>query len=77
MRVSLVEQAVLNPPAGMEGWRCFRIEYGGHAEHCIAEGVLWVPDLLTQGAEVTHWDGCYQFHPWCSIMREFDKLEGG
>ena len=46
MRVSLVEQAVLSPPKGMEGWRMFRVEYGGHAERCLVEGVLWLPGLV-------------------------------
>lgn len=47
MRVSLIEQAVLRPPPGMEGWRMFRIEYGGHAEACIVEGIVWLPPTVT------------------------------
>lgn len=43
MKVNFVEQAVLNPPQGMEGWRNFRIEYGGHARDCIVEGLIWLP----------------------------------
>ena len=43
MRVSLVEYGVFNYPKGLEEWRCFRIEYGGHAENCITEGHIWLP----------------------------------
>ena len=44
MRVSLVEQMVMRyPDPRMEGWRNFRIEYGGHAECCICEGLVWLP----------------------------------
>jgi hypothetical protein len=43
MRVSLVEMMVFNPPKGMKNWRAFRIEYGGHAESCIHESMIWLP----------------------------------
>lgn len=43
MLVRLVEQAVMNYPPGMDGWRMYRIEYGVPAERCIAEGVIWLP----------------------------------
>jgi len=43
MDICLVEQMVMREPKGMEGWRMYRIEYGGHAENCIIEGVLWLP----------------------------------
>jgi len=43
MRVSLVEYGVNTFPEGLEGWRLFRIEYGGHAEDCITEGLIWLP----------------------------------
>lgn len=43
MRIDLIEQAVLTSPRGMEGWRMFRIEYGGHAENCLCEGTIWLP----------------------------------
>ena len=43
MPTSLIEQGVLNYPAGMEGWRMYRIEYGGHAENCLCEGTIWLP----------------------------------
>ena len=75
MRVSLVELGVYAPPRGMEGWRCFRIEYGGYAESCLVEGLLWIPGMLSANAEVTHWDGCYLVHPWCDVMRAFQRLE--
>jgi len=41
--ISLVEYGVQSYPKGMENWRCFRIEYGGHAEDCLAEGHIWLP----------------------------------
>lgn len=43
MLVSLIEYGVFHCPEGMEEWRCFRIEYGGHAERCFAEGHIWLP----------------------------------
>lgn len=43
MTVSLVEYAVFKYPEGLEGWSCYRIEYGGHAEACITEGHIWLP----------------------------------
>jgi len=39
IRSRLVEQMVLNPPKGMEGWRMFRIEYG----EGMPEGLIWLP----------------------------------
>ena len=41
--VDTVEYGVFNYPKGMEDWRCFRIEYGGHAEQCLTEGHIWLP----------------------------------
>lgn len=41
--VSLVEEAVFNPPEGMREWRAYRIEYGGHGRECIIEGRIWLP----------------------------------
>lgn len=41
--VDLVEQVVFNEPVGMEGWRQYRVEYGGHAENCAVEGSIWLP----------------------------------
>ena len=41
--ISLVEEMVFNPPKGIEGWRCYRIEYGGHAQACLVEGRIWLP----------------------------------
>jgi len=48
MRVSLVEQMVMNPPKGMKDWRMYRIEYGGHAQNCLVEGVVWLKPDITQ-----------------------------
>ena len=45
MRISLVEQAVMNYPKGMEKFRMYRIEYGGHAESCLVEGTIWLPEV--------------------------------
>ena len=42
--VSLVEMGVMNyPDPRMEGWRLYRIEYGGHAMDCVCEGMIWLP----------------------------------
>jgi hypothetical protein len=41
--MGLVEYGVYNYPKGLEGWRFYRIEYGGHAESCIMEMVIWLP----------------------------------
>ena len=46
MRVSLVQYGVMTYPPGMEGWGMFRIEYGGHAESCITEGLIWLPPWI-------------------------------
>ena len=46
MKISLVEQMVARYPIGMEQFRMYRIEYGGHAEQCLCEGVIWLPRLL-------------------------------
>lgn len=46
MRVSLVEYGVFNYPKGMEKWRLYRIEYGGHAEACLCEGLIWLPENM-------------------------------
>ena len=43
MKVSLTEMMVTTYPKGFEGWRMFRIEYGGHAEVCLMECVIWLP----------------------------------
>ena len=42
-RVGFVENAVFNYPEGLEGWRFYRIEYGGHAESCLMESHIWLP----------------------------------
>lgn len=41
--VGLTEQAVSHAPNGMEGWRCYLIEYGGFNDGCLCEGVIWLP----------------------------------
>jgi len=42
--VSFVEQGVFHyPDPRMEGWRFYRIEYGGHAESCVLECGIWLP----------------------------------
>ena len=44
--VGLVEQLVLNYsalPKELFGWRNYRIEYGGHAESCVREQVIYLP----------------------------------
>jgi len=46
MKVSLVECAVFRYPKGLEDWRAYRIEYGGHAENCVVEGFIWLPKNL-------------------------------
>jgi hypothetical protein len=56
MRVDLVEQMVMRPPKGMEKWRNYRIEYGGHAQYCVVEGIIWArqevdPCLLEEAIE--------------------------
>ena len=40
---SLVEYGVFSYPEGLEGWRAFRMEYGGANEDCIWEGTIWLP----------------------------------
>ena len=44
--VGLVEQMVLNYsalPPELYGWRNYRIEYGGHAQSCVKEQVIYLP----------------------------------
>lgn len=41
--VGFTEEMVFNPPPGMEGWRCYRIEYGGPNASTIVEGRIWLP----------------------------------
>jgi len=42
--INLIEQAAFNyPHPELEGWRFYRIEYGGHAERCYYEGSIWLP----------------------------------
>lgn len=46
MEGRLTEYGVFNYPKGLEGWRLYRIEYGGHAENCVYEGMIWLPPTL-------------------------------
>jgi hypothetical protein len=39
----LTEMFVFNPPKGLEGYRFYRIEYGGPNEYCVYEGAIWLP----------------------------------
>jgi len=44
--VDVVEEAIMNYdalPGEMRGWRRLRIEYGGHAEACLLETVVYLP----------------------------------
>lgn len=42
--ISLVENMVMNYPSPlMEGWRFYRIEYGGHGSDCFTEMHIWLP----------------------------------
>ena len=43
MRVDSIEMMVQNYPENFEGWHLIRLEYGGHAEYCLKECVLWIP----------------------------------
>ena len=58
---------VYNYPPGMEGWHYGRIEYGGHAEDCIAECEVWYPPALDVGTLEKIWE-LVQAHP--ESMRE-------
>jgi hypothetical protein len=41
--VSATEYGVFKHPEGLEGWRFYRIEYGGSNEDCINEQTIWLP----------------------------------
>ena len=41
--VDYTEEMVFHPPEGMEGWRYYRIEYGGPNKACLTEGGVWLP----------------------------------
>ena len=44
MHIYLTEHAVNNyPDPDMEGWRLFRIDYGGTNEDSIMEAGIWLP----------------------------------
>ena len=44
--ICFIEYGVFHYPEGMEGFRCFRISYGGVNEETIMEGTIWVPPGL-------------------------------
>ena len=46
MQISLIEQMVVRYPPGMENFRMYRIEYGGHGSACLCEGIIWLPDAV-------------------------------
>ena len=53
MRVSAVEELIVNKKSKIYGWRTFRLEYGGHAEDCIVEGRIYIPpDRLDKCREI-------------------------
>lgn len=42
--VGLIEMGVFTyPDPQLEGWRFYRIEYGGFNEQCVYEGLIWLP----------------------------------
>jgi hypothetical protein len=44
--VSLTEEMILNykaVPPELDGWRYYRIEYGGHANSCFMERPIYLP----------------------------------
>jgi hypothetical protein len=44
--VSLTEEMILNYkalPKQLNGWRYYRIEYGGHAQDCFMERPIYLP----------------------------------
>ncbi len=46
IHVSLTEEMVLNYkalPPELDGWRYYRIEYGGHAQSCFMERPIMLP----------------------------------
>lgn len=53
MRVSAIEEFIMNEKSKIYGWRTFRLEYGGHAEDCIVEGRVYIPpDVLGSTREI-------------------------
>lgn len=41
--VDTTEEFIMNEDFPLKGWRRYRIEYGGHAEECLCEGVVYLP----------------------------------
>ena len=46
MRVGYTEEMIMNQDCPVTGWRRFRLEYGGHATECLAEGTVYIPPNL-------------------------------
>lgn len=52
MDVDFIQEFVMNQKSPWYGKaRSYRVEYGGHAEECIATGRLWVPVDITEEEE--------------------------
>jgi hypothetical protein len=44
--ICFIEEVVFHPPEGMDGFRFFRIEYGGVNEESVMTGAVWIPPGL-------------------------------
>ena len=74
LKVSLIEQAVVNPPEGMpDGARMYRIEYGGHAEACVAEGLVWLPKNADRDEFERHLQDLWAASEKCPARRIFEE----
>lgn len=72
--VSLTEEMVLNYsalPPELDGWRYYRIEYGGHGCHCIMER----PVMLPPRADAYIFDMLFDF--WQTENRRTRKKKFG
>lgn len=56
--IGLTEYAVFNHPPEMDGWRMYRIEYGGVNKDQLTEGTIWLPPHVD--AEDVEW----MFEEW-------------
>ena len=45
--VASVEYGVFRWPRHMDGWRMYRLEYGGCNEDCLAEQTIWLPPNMS------------------------------
>ena len=46
VHIGLTEQMIMNYsalPPELDGWRNYRIEYGGHAQSCFMEQIIYLP----------------------------------